>query len=213
MDKIEKITAESAFYKQFESQMLRQRTIMIGQVVSFNSLNNSVNVQPVLKRKFADEKEPTNLPIINDVPVAFFGGGGFWITIEPAPGDYCILLISDRALERWKRTGGVVSPVKARHHDMNDAVAYMGLNPFNDALQNIPQNTLHIRSRDGQSGIKLSNSNIEMMQGGQTIGTVTSSGVSFTVNVTAPDFVTDAGVSLGSHTHTGDSGGTTSAPN
>jgi hypothetical protein len=213
MDNREQITTENAFAQQFESQMLRQRTIMLGQIVAFDSAKNSVNVQPVLQRKFVDDKEPSNLPIINDVPVAYFGGGGFWITVEPAVGDYCILLISDRAIERWKQTGGIVSPVKARHHDMNDAVAYLGLNPFNNALSNIASNAIHIRSRDGQAGIKLTDSAIELTQDGQTIGTVTGSSVSFTVNVTAPDFVTDSGVSLGSHTHPGDSGGTTGAPN
>ena len=213
MDKSEKLTIENAFLSQFESNMLRQRTVIIGQVVSFNSVANSVDVQPVLQRKFIEDEKPSNLPIINDVPVAFFGGGGFWITIEPAAGDYCILLISDRSIDLWKETGGIVSPDKGRHHDFNDAIAYLGLNPFNNALQNVAQNAIHIRSRDGAAGVKLSNGDLQLIQGGSTIATVTAGSVAFTVNVTAPDFVTDSGISLGSHTHPGDSGGTTGGPN
>ena len=181
--------------------------------ISFNAANNTVVVQPCLQRKFNGDEVPSNLPLINDVPVAFFGGGGFFITTTPAKGDYCLLMISDRCIELWKQAGGIVSPRKARHHDMTDAIAYFGLNPFNSAIPSVQTGAIHIRSKDGLTGVKIKNDTITLEQGGVAIGTVTGSSVAFTVNVTAPDFITDAGVSLGGHTHTGDSGGNTSPPN
>lgn len=213
MEQREKLSLEESSSLQFDSNMLRQRTIMIAEVVSFNGLENTVSVQPSLQRQFENDEKPSNLPIVNDVPIAFFGGGGFWVTVEPAKGDYCILMISDRAIELWKQTGGIVSPVKQRHHDMTDAVAYLGINPFNDAIPDIQSNAIHIRSKDGLTGVKVKNDVITLEQGGNVIGTVSGSSVAFTVNVTAPDFITDSGVSLGAHNHPGDSGGTTGAPN
>ena len=223
------VSNEDAFYQQFDSNMLRQRTIMIGEVISFDGDKNTVVVQPSLQRLFDGDESPSNLPIINDVPACFFGSGGFWITTKPKKGDNCLLFISDRSIERWKLTGGIVSPGKKRHHDMTDAVAYFGLNSTNNAIPNIEPDCLHLRSKDGQSGIKIKDDSIEVHHNnfpvvtmsvdsvnisiaGVNVCAITSAGVAFSVPVTAPSFTDGGGIVLGTHTHTGDSGGTTSAP-
>jgi hypothetical protein len=225
----EELSSSAAFSQQFDSSTLRLRTIMVGQVVAFDPIQNTVDVQPCIKRKFIKDKKAGNLPIINDVPVGFFGAGNFWLTIEPQEGDYCVLLISDRSIERWKLTGGITDPQLKRHHDMTDAIAYFGINPFEEALPDVQTSAIHIRTRDGESGIKLeadtatihiggdeivkvTSSEVVISLGGTSIATITSGNVAFTVNVTAPDFITDTGISLRQHTHIDSVGGNTSVP-
>lgn len=208
----EELSTDSAFNAQFDSSILRLRTVMLAQVVAFNLEQNTVDVQPCIKRKFIKDETPGNLPIISDVPVAYFGGGGFWLTIEPKSGDYCVLMVSDRSIEAWKSIGGVVDPQIKRHHDMTDSIAYFGINPFNDVIPEIEPETMHLRSKDGQTGIKLTASNAVIHIGGNDILTVGADSVASTVNITAPDFITDSGISLNGHIHTGDSGGDTSPP-
>lgn len=235
----EELSSSAAFSQQFDSSVLRLRSIMVGQVVAFDSKQNTVDVQPCIKRKFIKDEKAGNLPIINDVPVGFLGAGNFWLTIEPVEGDYCILLISDRSIERWKLTGGVVDPQLKRHHDMSDAVAYFGINPFEEALPDVQTSAMHIRTRDGKTGIKLeediatihiddkdiatfssdevvlspngvtiatfSESMISLSPNGVTVATLTNAGIAFTVVTTAPDFITDLGISLQTHIHLLDS--------
>lgn len=200
---MDKLSSEESFAQMFNAGMLRQRTMIIAQVVSFDSEQNSVSVQPCLQRQFVDDESPTNLPIINDVPVSFFGGGGFWITIEPKAGDYCTLHISDRCLDLWKINGGIVSPEKKRHHDFNDAVAYFGINPFNSTIPEVEPSCLHMRSKDGNDGIKLKNGSVTIEHEGSPIAYVSPSHVYFTVPVFAPEFTTESGVVLGTHPHPG----------
>lgn len=276
----DEVSGSSAFSQQFDSSTLRLRTVMIAQVVSFDAETNTVDVQPCIKRKFMGDEDAGALPIIGDVPVMYFGGGGFWITITPRKDDYCVLLISDRSLEQWKLVGGIVNPQMKRHHDMTDACAYFGINPFEDALEDVMEDTLHLRSRDGKAGVSIEDDKvsvhlddkkvidmtvdqidnyiddtialkitkdtvttfvdgvraikatasvvttyvdgipaivatpaaISVKVGGSDKLTVAAGVAAFTVPVTAPDFLTTAGVSLQTHTHIGNLSAPTSPP-
>ncbi len=148
-DNREKINQAEAFRLIFESRSLMLRTTIPAQVTAFYPDKNSVDVQPVLKTVLDGDTEPRNLPVINDVPIEYFGANNFWITVEPKPGDYCVLSISDRSISDWKKNGGVIDPRLNRHHDMSDAFAYFGINPFPDAIPSIEADTLHIRPKDG----------------------------------------------------------------
>ena len=47
------------------------------------------------------------LPILPDVPVMFFGGGGMTITAPIKPGDECLVIFADRCIDGWWWLGGV----------------------------------------------------------------------------------------------------------
>jgi len=194
------LPTSKAFLTQFDSLSLLLRTTMPGVVTAVNLERNTVDVQPVLKAKMKNKEQPHNLPIINDVPVEFYGAGDLWITFEPVVGAYCVLSISDRSLEVWKKAGGIVDPVLNRHHNATDALAYFGINPFPKALPNIEQATMHIRTRDGQSGIKVKADSITHHIGGSDISTITAANVSYTVPVIAPEAIID-GVTQTTHSH------------
>lgn len=195
------LTASELFDSAINQAMLMTRTIMIGECVSFNEQRNTVDVQPALKRRFTQTQVVSLLPIIRDVPVAFYGAGGVTITYKPVKGDNCILLVSDRAIDAWKKLGGIVDPAKPRHHDMSDAVAYFGLNAYHDAYQNL-RGGMDIRTRDGTTGLNVMQGSIVATVGGTKVATMTPSKVVFDVPIEAPK-VKAAGKELAGHTHSG----------
>lgn len=204
MEKTE-ITDSELFDEVINQALLMARTIMIAECVSFNEGRNTVDVQPALKRKFSNKAEASLPPIIRDVPVAFYGAGGVVVTYKPEPGDVCELHIVDRAIDSWKKLGGIVDPAKPRHHDMSDAVAYFGLNAFPDAYQSL-RGGMDVRTRDGSTSLNVLDGSIVATVGGTKVATMTASKVVFDVPIEAPK-VKAAGKELAGHTHGGVQGG------
>ena len=199
-DKTE-LTDSELFDWHFHEAMLATRTIMLAECISFDESRNTVNVQPLLKRKLSNQPEASLAPVIQDVPVAFYGAGGVVVTYKPVAGDVCELHIVDRAIDAWKKLGGIVDPAKPRHHDMSDAVAYFGLNAYPNAYKNL-RGGMDIRTRDGSTSLNVLAGSILATVGGVKVATMTSSKVVFDVPIEAPK-VKAAGKELAGHTHGG----------
>lgn len=194
------LPTSKAFALQFDGLSLLLRTTMPAQVVAVDLVNNTVDVQPCLKGKIKNQEEAHNLPIINSVQIQYYGAGELWITFEPKIGDYCVLSISDRSLDAWKKAGGVIDPLLNRHHNMTDAFAFFGVNPFPDAIASIEPATMHIRTRDGVTGLKVKADSITHHIGGADICTITAANVTYTVPIIAPE-AEIGGVTQTTHTH------------
>lgn len=206
-----------------EQSLLKTRTIMIAECVSFNESRNTVSVQPLIQRKGIGESASSNLPIIQDVPVAYYGGGGVVITYKPAKGDTCELWINDRSIEQWKKKGGITDPQRARHHNFSDAVAYFGLNEYDNAYANL-KGGIDVRTRDGNTSLHLVDQSVEVQIGNTPIMTLTSGSATFSVPVIAPSAQMDTTVTaqtvtaitsltvadkeMNDHTHSGVTRGT-----
>lgn len=169
-----------------EQFLLKTRTIMVAECVEFNEQRNTVSVQPLIQRKGIGETEASNLPIIQDVPVSYYGGGGVVITYKPEKGDVCELWINDRSIEQWKKKGGITDPQRARHHNFSDAVAYFGLNEYDNAYQNL-KGGMDIRTRDGNTSLHLIDQSVEVQINNAPIMTLTSSSATFTVPIKGPE--------------------------
>ena len=204
------LPTSKAFALQFDGLSLLLRTTMPAQVVAVDLATNTVDVQPCLKGKMANADDPYNLPIVNDVQIQYYGAGDLWITFEPKIGDYCVLSISDRSLDAWKKAGGIIDPKLNRHHNATDAFAFFGVNPFPDAIASIEPATMHIRTKDGLTGLKVKSDSITHHIGGADICTITAADVTYTVPIIAPE-ATIAGVVQSTHVHpqSADSGGNT----
>lgn len=200
MEKTE-ITDSELLDEVINQALLMTRTIMIAECVSFDELRNTVDVQPVLKRKFSGKTEASLSPIIRDVPVAFYGAGGVVVTYKPVAGDVCELHIVDRAIDAWKKLGGIVDPAKPRHHDMSDAVAHFGLNAFPQAYKSL-RGGMDIRTRDGSTSLNVMTGSIVATVGGTKVATMTTSKVVFDVPIEAPN-IKAAGKELAGHTRGG----------
>lgn len=176
-----------------EQALLKVRTIMLAECVSFNEERNTVNVQPLIMKKAINSTEPEMLPVIQDIPVGYYGAGGVVITYKPEAGDVCELHVSDRSIEQWKKKGGITDPQRARHHDFNDSIAYFGLNEYDNAYQAL-RGGMDIRTRDGNTSINLVDGNVEVEIGNTPIMTLTSGEAVFSVPVKAPSAEIDTTV-------------------
>ena len=207
----QELEQEEAMSHSIDTMLYMLRTAQPGVVTSVDLARNVVNVQPAIMGKLAG-KPANNLPIVQDVPILYYGAGDFTVTHKPKVGDLCMLLVSDRSLSRWKLSGGVVDPGERRRNDLTDSVAYFGLNHFAGAYPDI-KDGIDIRTRDGQTSLNLTGADLALTIGGAPIFTASAGVVAFSVPITTPE-ATIAGRVFTAHEHTGgtEGDGTTGAP-
>lgn len=194
-----------------EQSALSLRTEMLAECVNFDEDRNTVTVQPLIMRKLFKDEKAKPIPPIQNVPVAYYGAGDVTLTFKPQKGDVCVLHIIDRSIEQWKNKGGVTDPQRSRHHNMNDAVAYFGLNEYGRAYKNL-KGGFDMRTRDGQTSLHLEQGVIDFTVDGVQTGVMTSSLMEFFVPVKAPvgdftDSLLAGGDEVVEHTHGGISRG------
>jgi len=180
------------------SLLSEMHTATIGQIESFDPITRLASIQPCLKRKFTSG-EIIDLPLLEDVPVLFFGSGDFEITFELKNGSYVLLIIAERAIENWITKGGLVDPELKRTFDLSDAIAIPGLTPLVDTKAPIETDCISIRKIDNTSYLKLS------VDGFEILGDIKVTG---NINVTGTIEATELQTLLGiiathfsSHTH------------
>lgn len=212
----QELEAEEAMQYSIDTMLYLLRTSQPAVVISFNETQNTVQVQPSIMGKLAN-RDAKPLPELLDVPVSFYGAGGYVITHKPQAGDVCLLMANDRSLSRWKQAGGVIDPGERRRHNISDSVAFFGLNHFAAAYQDI-KDGIDVRTRDGLTYINLQADKIDatigaakfvMQEGTQSltlagapIYTATPSLFAFSVPITAPN-ATIAGRAFTAHRHGG----------
>lgn len=150
---------EEAYSAQIEGRLKDLHTCLPGIIVSFDSATQTASVQPAVKRIFT-ERGAVNLPVCVDVPVAFPGGGDFWLTFPVKGGDECILLFSERAIDYWHANGGTQLPAEYRLHDLSDGIAQVGLNSQAKKLTALQMDGAELRTRDRSTYIRLTNGKI-----------------------------------------------------
>ena len=145
----------------FTRQMIRSAALnlwsaMPGIIESYNPEQQTVSVQPTIMGLLARPEGGADLvplPILPDVPVMFFGGGGMTITTPIKPGDECLVIFADRCIDGWWWLGGVQPPSEARNHDLSDGFALVGVRSRPRWLQGVSTESLQIRSDDGATCI------------------------------------------------------------
>ena len=96
-----------------------------GKVVSFDAASCKAAIRPMLK-----SRSGLSLPLLQDVPVflpSLNGAPAF----DVSPGDFCLLIFADTAIDTWLLSGEESVPVSARSHDLSDAFAFVGFHPHN----------------------------------------------------------------------------------
>lgn len=113
------------------------RTATMGRVTALDLGTWRATIQPMIK-------EPINgsliiLAPIPGVPVWRPRSGGVVLSLPLSVGDTGLLIILDRASGEFKRLGGVVDPVDARHHDLTDCIFLPGfVGPWDEDLAEGP---------------------------------------------------------------------------
>lgn len=136
---------------------------MPAKIVSYEFKSHRAEVKIDMKELYSDGTE-LDYPIISSVPVVFMISGGASITAPVREGDTCLVIFNDRDITNWLLGSTGERPESRRLHDINDAVAIMGLMPFTETSPAENNDDLLI-SYDG-SKIRLKpNGNIDILNG------------------------------------------------
>ena len=94
-------------------------------------------------------------PVILDCPIIVLQGGGSYLDMPIAAGDYCLLLFNDRDIDTWWDTANVAAPNSRRKHSLSDGFALVGVNPKTSVLD-LDGSVVGIRG--GSAKVRLDNS-------------------------------------------------------
>ncbi len=147
--------------------MTQSRTITIGQfmreaiearlaiinvslpckVLKYDKAKNTVNLQPLLKRKRRKKDGTTiatEIPSLQNVPVAFQRCAAGWMTLPLAAGDIGQVVFAQRSLAEWmgKSKGEVVEPSDEEMFPLAGAWFYPGGYPSASPLDADDQNVV-----------------------------------------------------------------------
>ena len=198
-------------------------TALPGIVQSFDPAAMTVSVQPAVAGRISDEAgkaASVDLPF----PVA--------------AGDECLVVFASRCIDAWWQSGGVGEPMEPRMHDLSDGFALVGVRSQPHRLSPaVHTGNTQLRADDGSAYVEITPggavtavgpSSVTVRSGGSITldaprivikgllsmqsqgGGATTATLAGSLNATGD--VTASNISLNSHTHPGDSGGTTGGP-
>jgi protein gp138 len=84
-----------------------------GTVLSYDPATQSADVEVGVRRAVpSDRGAPVveRAPVVANVPVAFPGGGGFFVSFPLGVGDRVLLVFADRSIDRYRQTGTSADP-------------------------------------------------------------------------------------------------------
>ena len=149
------------------AKLLETKNMLPGVIVKYDYKTQKADVQPTLKMKSIDGTV-FEMPVIYNVPVAHPRAGDAFIHMPLKKGNNVMLIFSDRSLDNWLSSGGVVDPKDSRMHHLSDAVAYPGLYPFNEPLSLNNGNDIIIKNKSGGSFLEVrikKNNHIQIKNG------------------------------------------------
>lgn len=123
-------------------------------IVTEDSDGYTLKAQPSIKGKIRDiktgEVKDVDLPILEDIPVKFAGGGNTVFTHPIKKGDEVMLIFAKQALDTWYESGGVQKAIDNRHNHLSDAMAIPGMWSKPRKIPNISTKSSQMRSVDGK---------------------------------------------------------------
>jgi hypothetical protein len=106
--------------------------VQIGKIEKVND-NQTVEILIQVKRRVSGT-ETRDYPLLVDCPYFVLSGGGSYIDMPIAKGDYCLILFNDRNIDNWWSTENVKEPSDRRKHNLSDGIALVGINPASKAF-------------------------------------------------------------------------------
>lgn len=136
-----------------ESRLVDLHTAFPAKVVNYDSGEQKVSVQPLLKHTFLDGVTE-DLAKISNVPVMFpcTSGGDCYIHLPIKEGDTGICIVNEKSIDKWKSSSNNV-PMEAddvRHHNLTDIVFYPGVRTFPSAFTVKDPNELVLKNNSMQ---------------------------------------------------------------
>lgn len=128
-----------------DNRLCELHTCLPAKIESYDSSNGTAEVQPLLKRKFKDG-EVVDLPICNQVPVAFPRTVTSYIHLPIKKGDVGLLLFSERSIDRYKNFGGSQDPQDPRKHNLSDGFFIPGGYPITLPPISVEADAIHLKN-------------------------------------------------------------------
>lgn len=144
---------QNAIAEAIASGLAEIYTAMPAIVVSFDADDQTVNVQPAIKRGVIGEdgsRIVERLPQIPRVPVLYPSGGRFEIRFPLEEGDVVLLHFSHVSLDRWLARGGEVDPEDDTRGGFTDCFATPSVRSYRDAIP-IASDRLRLGHADGDA--------------------------------------------------------------
>ncbi len=126
-------TLQQVIKDAIESRVTDIHVSMPGIVQTYNPVLQTAEIQPVIKKKYADGTI-VNLPLLINVPVIFPRTSKAYLHFPLAKDDYVLLIFCERSIDVFLQKGGVVDPEDYRKHALSDAVAIAGLYPMGSEI-------------------------------------------------------------------------------
>lgn len=123
-----------------------------GKITAYDPGTQKASVLPQVKHAHIDEfgkRIAKSLGEIHSVPVMFIGPARGRITTPVAIGDTAWIMFASSSIDRWVFRGEEVDPEDDRHHDINDAIAIVGLHDFAHVPTTAPTDAVVIHAGNG----------------------------------------------------------------
>ncbi|KGP42276.1 Gp138 family membrane-puncturing spike protein [Morganella morganii] len=168
--------------------------------------------------------ETLALPPLVDVPVGFYRGGGFCVTVPVKAGDEGLVIFAERCIDGWYVSGQQSAPLDTRFHDYSDAFFLPQGSSQPNRIPAYSADSLSLQTDDGSTFIRIKPGKIIMQGDIEHTGNRTQQGNSLvngdhSVNGNSESSggtIKHNGKDIGdTHTHSGveTGGGNTGAPN
>lgn len=168
--------------------------------------------------------ETLALPPLVDVPVGFYRGGGFCVTVPVKAGDEGLVIFAERCIDGWYVSGQQSAPLDTRFHDYSDAFFLPQGSSQPNRIPAYSADSLSLQTDDGETFIRIKPGKIILQGDIEHTGNRTQQGNSL-VNgdhsvkgnsESSGGTIKHNGKDIGdTHTHSGveTGGGNTGAPN
>lgn len=140
----------------------------IGQIQSFDPATQTCSVSINYQKTFITRNEngtysekKENYPILASVPIVILSGGSANLTFPIQKGDDCLLLFNDRDMDNWITSGQVLPPNTARLHDLNDAIALVGIRPVTKTISGYDSSRAILKNGNASVGVSTSKIQIQ----------------------------------------------------
>lgn len=135
-----------------------------GIIQSVNYEKQTCTVQLAIRERlnFNGNLQWTEIPLLPDVPLFVYSGGGYSLTLPVAAGDDCLVVFGDNCIDAWWQNGGIQNQVERRRHDLSDGFAIVGFKSQPSVVSGFSGSSAQLRNASGSACIEISGNTINI---------------------------------------------------
>jgi hypothetical protein len=141
----------------------------IGKIQTFYPASGTADIAITFKKLLWDDTI-ANYPLLRNVPVFVYQGGGIHCRMPINTGDECVVIFADSDIDNWFTYSADAVPNSARKHDMSDGVAFVGFNSMQNLLTSALSST-EGGIADSSAKVAIKNGKISMANSTQSLKT------------------------------------------